>query len=235
MDSLFRFIVRYELVIYAILALGAIFALRSTFKAWSEMHRSVFGLEREISVQRLRLSGAALILLLMIGLSQFCLVSFVVPFLPANTFLSTPTANLLQTPATTLDANALATAAAGTPLPPPGSIGCVPGQLMITFPTPRQDIIGKITITGNVNIPDFGFYKYEFARQGNEDWTTIGAGNKINPDNQNPNSWDLGAWDPTALVPGDYQIRLVATDSQDKAPLPPCIVPVRIIGPTPTP
>lgn len=235
MDSLFRFIVRYELVIYAVLGLGAIFALRSTLKAWSEMHRSVFGLEREISVQRLRLSGAAVILLVMIALSQFCLVSFVVPFLPATTFLSTPTADLLQTPATTLDANALATAAAGTPLPPPGSIDCVPGKLMITFPAPRQEISSKITITGNVNIPDFGFYKYEFARQGNEDWTTIGAGNKLNPDNQNPNSWDLGAWDPTALVPGDYQIRLIVTDNLNNSPLPPCIVPVRIVGPTPTP
>lgn len=233
MDSLFRFIVKYELVIYAILGLGAIFALRSTLKAWNELHRSVFGLEKEISVQRLRLSGAALILLVMIGLSQFCLVSFVVPFLPAITFLSTPRANLLQQPESTLDANAKATALASTPLPPPGSIGCVPGTLIITFPAPGQEISSEITITGNVNIPNFGFYKYEFARQGNEDWTTIGAGNKLNEKKQDPNAWDLGRWNPTELVPGDYQIRLIATDNLNNSPLPPCIIPVRIIAPTP--
>jgi hypothetical protein len=234
-DSLFRFIVKYEIVIYAILGLGAVFALRATLKAWSELHRSVFGLEKEISVQRLRLSGAAVILLLMIGLSQFCLVSFVIPFLPATTFISTPTADLLQTPATTLDANARATAVAGTPLPPPGSIGCIPGKIIITFPAPSQEISSQITITGNVNIPNFGFYKYEFARQGSEEWTTIGAGDKLNKENQDPNSWNLGAWNPTALVPGDYQLRLVVTDNLNTSPFPPCIVPVRIVAPTPTP
>lgn len=235
MDSLFRFVVKYELVIYAILGLGAVFAIRSTLRAWNELHRSVFGLEKEISTQRLRLSGATVILLLMIGLSQFCLVSFVVPFLPARTFLFTPTANLLQTPATTLDANALATSIASTPLPPPGTVGCIPGKLVITFPAARQEISSQITITGNVNIPDFGFYKYEFARQGTEEWTTIGAGNKLNPGNQNPNSWDLGAWNPTELVPGDYQLRLVATNNVNVSPLSPCIVPVRIVAPTPAP
>lgn len=235
MDSLFRFIVKYEIVIYGVLGLGAVFAIRSTLKAWSELHRSVFGLEKEISVQRLRLSGATVILLLMIGLSQFCLVSFVVPFLPATTFLSTPTANLLQTPATTLDASARATALAGTPLPPPGSIGCVPGKLMITFPAPSQEISSEITITGNVDIPNFGFYKYEFAKQGTEDWTTIGAGNKLNENKQDPNSWDLGRWNPTELVPGDYQIRLVVTDNLNNSPMPPCIVPVRIVAPATTP
>jgi hypothetical protein len=234
-DSLFRFLVKYELVTYAIIGLGAIFAIRSTWKAWGELHRSVFGLEKELSVQRLRISGATVILLLMIGLSQFCLVSFVVPFLPATAFLLTPTANLLQTPESTLDASAAATAAAGTPLPPPGTTGCVPGQLIITFPVPGQEISGKINLTGNVNVPNFGFYKYEFARQGNQDWTTIGAGNKLNPDNEPLNSWTLGAWDPTELVPGDYQLRLIVTDNLGKSPLSPCIIPVRIVAPTPTP
>lgn len=239
MDSLFRFIVKYELVIYAILGLGMVFALRSTLKAWSELHRSVFGLEKEISLQRLRLSGGSFVLLLMIGLSQFCLASFVIPFLPAITFLHTPTADLLQKPVTTLDASAQATALASTPLPPPGSVGCVPGKLMITFPAPNQEISNLITITGNVNIPNFGFYKYEFASQGSEEWTTIGAGNQLNPPQdgvaQDPNSWNLGAWNPSALVPGDYQIRLIVTDTQNNSPMPPCVIPVRIIAPTPAP
>lgn len=232
MDSLFRFLVKYEIWVYIVLGLGAIFAVRSAWIAWGQWRTSVYGLEKELSQQRLRVSGAAVILLVMIGLSQFCLVSFVVPFLPGVTFLLTPTADLLQTPEFTLEPGA-ATASAGTPAPPPGTTGCVPGQLMITSPQPGEEIGGKTTLTGVINLPNFGYYKYEFALRGSEQWTTIGAGNVINPDKK-PDDWDLGAWDPTVLVPGDYEIRLIVTDNLGNV-LPPCVVPVRIIGPTPTP
>lgn len=225
MDSLFRFLVKYEIWVYAIVAVGGVFAVRSAWKAWSEWHASVYGLEKELSLQRVRISGAVVILLLMIGLSQFCLVSFVAPFLPGATFLTTPTADLLRTPVSTLEAGA-ATPEAGTPPPPPGTTGCVPGQLVITSPAPGEEISGKITLTGTVDLPDFGFYKYEFALQGSEQWTTIAAGNKIK------HNEELGAWDPTALVPGDYQLRLIVTDNLGNL-LPPCIVPVRVIAPTP--
>jgi hypothetical protein len=226
-DSLFRFLVKYEVWVYAALALGAIFAIRSAWIAWSEWRRSVYGLEKELSLQRVRISGAAVILLLMIGLSQFCLVSFVVPFLPGATFLLTPTADLLGTPVSTLEPG-VPTTEAGTPAPPPGTTGCIPGQLIITSPAPGEEIGGKITLIGTVDLPNYGFYKYEFAQQGSEQWTTIAAGNKILHDEE------LGAWDPTALVPGDYQLRLIVTDNLGNL-LPPCVVPVRLIAPTPTP
>ncbi len=229
MDSLFRFLVKYEIWVYLALALGAVFAIRSVWIAWSEWRRSVYGLEKELSLQRVRISGAAVLLLLLIGLSQFCLVSFVVPFLPGATFLLTPTADLLQTPVSTLEPGALTpTPQAGTPAPPPGTSGCVPGHLMITFPAAGQEISGKITLTGTVDVENYGYFKYEIASQGNEQWTTIGAGNTVKH-NEN-----LGNWDPTALVPGDYQLRLIVTDNLGKL-LPPCIVPVRIVAPTPTP
>lgn len=229
MDSLFRFLVKYEFIIYVILGLGALFVIRSATRAWVEFRRSVYGLEKELALQRLRVSGAVIVLLLMIGLSQFCLVSFVVPFLPAVTFRQTATADLLQTPQVTLDVAAAATAAASTPLPPPGTTDCVPGKLVITFPAAGQEITGKITLTGSVDVPNFGFYKYEFARQGSAQWTTIAAGNEVKHDEE------LGAWDPSELVPGDYQLRLVVTDNLNNSPLPACIVPVRIVAPVPTP
>jgi hypothetical protein len=225
-DSLFRFLVKYEFWVYLALALGAVFAIRSGWKAWSEWRRSVYGLERELSLQRVRISGAAIILLLMIGLSQFCLVSFVVPFLPGTTFLLTPTADLLQTPVSSLEPGA-PTPEAGTPAPPPGTTGCVPGQLMITFPIPGQEI-GNIQLQGTVDVENYGYYKYEYAQQGSELWTTIGAGNEIKHDET------LGAWNPSALVPGDYQLRLIVTDNLGNL-LPACIVPVRVVAPTPTP
>jgi hypothetical protein len=222
-DALFRFLVQYEVLVYLILTVGAVFAARSLWKAWSEWHSAVFGLEKELSFQKVRVSGALFILLIMIGLSQFCLVTFIVPFLPATTFRPTPTADLLQTPASTLSAADL-TAQVGTPLAPAGSVGCIPGQIIISSPKPGGEVQGKIILTGTVNVPNFGFYKYEYAPQGSETWATIAAGDKTVTEGE------LGAWDTSQLVPGDYQIRLLVTDNLGK-PLPACVLPVRVVAP----
>jgi len=226
-DALFRFLVQYESLAYLILTIGAVFAARSLWKAWVEWHSAVFGLEKELSFQKVRVSGALFILLIMIGLSQFCLVSFIVPFLPATTFRSTPTADLLQTPAATLSATDL-TAQIGTPAAPAGSVGCIPGQIMLSSPKPGGEVQGKIILTGTVNVPNFGFFKYEYAPQGSETWATIAAGDQIVTEGE------LGVWDTSQLVPGDYQIRLLVTDNVGK-PMPACILPVRVIAPVTTP
>lgn len=223
MDALFRFLVQYEAVVYIILTIGVFFAARSLWKAWREWHASVFGLEKELSFQKVRISGALFTLLIMIGLSQFCLVTFIVPFLPATTFRSTPTADLLQTPAATLSAAGL-TAQAGTPAAPAGTTGCIPGQIMLTSPKPGGEVQGKIILKGTVNVPSFGFFKYEYAPPGSETWATIAAGDKVVVDGE------LGAWDTSQLVPGDYKLRLLVTDNLGKA-LPACIVPVRVMAP----
>jgi len=226
-DSLFRFLVKYENWVYAALVLGGVFAVRSTWLAWSEWRRSVYGLEKELALQRVRTSGAVVILLLMIGLSLFCMVSFVVPFLPGAMFRPTPTVDLLTTPLATLNPGS-GTAGAVTSAPPAGSSGCVPGKLIITFPAPDAEISDNITVKGTVDMPNFGYFKYEFAQQGDEQWTTIGAGNTLKHDE------NLGSWDPTALPQGDYRLRLVVIDNLGNT-LTPCIVPVHVIGPTPTP
>ena len=223
MDALFRFLVQYEVLVYLILAIGAVFVARSLLKAWAEWRSAVFGLEKELSFQKVRVSGAFFILLVMIGLSQFCLVTFIVPFLPATTFLLTPTADLLQTPVATFSAEAL-TAQPGNPAAPVGLAGCIPGQIMISSPNPASDVQGKIVISGTVDVPNFGFFKYEYAPQGSESWSTIAAGDKTIRNGK------LGAWDTSQLVPGDYQLRLLVTDNLGKA-LPACIVPVHVIAP----
>jgi len=222
-DALFRFLVQNELSIYLILAIGVLLSARSLWKAWSEWRKSVFGLEKELSFQKIRVAGSLFILLAMVGLSQFCLVTFIVPFLPANTFRPTATADLLQTPEATRS-TAEQTAQPVVQATPTGIPGCIPGQLMITSPKPGDQVQGKIIITGSVNVQSFGFYKYEYAPLGSEIWATIAAGNTI------ISAGELGAWETSQLVPGDYQIRLVITDNLGK-PLPPCIVPVRVIAP----
>ncbi len=58
---------------------------------------------------------------------------------------------------------------------------------------------------------------------GSEEWMTIAAGNEIKIDGE------LNPWDTTSLTPGDYQLRLVATNNLGEA-LPPCIIPVRVLA-----
>jgi hypothetical protein len=109
----------------------------------------------------------------------------------------------------------------GSPVTPAGTVGCMPDQIMISSPKPGGDVTGKIILTGTVDVPNFGFYKYEYSPQGSETWATIAAGNQI------VHNGELGVWDTSQLVSGDYQIRLVVTDNLGKS-MPACIVPLHI-------
>ena len=95
---------------------------------------------------------------------------------------------------------------------------------MVSSPQPSGEVQGKIVISGTIDVPNFGFYKYEYAPQGSETWSTIAAGDKTIREGE------LGAWDTSQLTPGDYQLRLLVTDNLGKA-LPACIVPVHVIAP----
>uniref|UniRef100_A0A7C4PSI4 RCK C-terminal domain-containing protein n=1 Tax=Anaerolinea thermolimosa TaxID=229919 RepID=A0A7C4PSI4_9CHLR len=160
--------------------------------------------------------------LLMAG--ELILNTFLAPTLPAAAILPTPTANLLGTPTETLSLSIFSETAAPVETPTPEVGGCIPGQIMITFPEPGMEIRGQITLTGSADIPNFGFYKYEVSPLGAEQWTTISAGNAVVRDS------DLGRWDTRQLTPGDYLLRLVVTDNQGNA-FPPCVIAVRILAP----
>ncbi len=224
MEALLRFFREYETVIYLILGGGALISLRALLVAWSEWRLAVFSLEKELIFQRVRISGSLLILFLLIGLSQFCLVTFVAPYLPASALLATPTVSLTQAAGAFLQADTPSVSQTAPPAPPPGSIGCIADQLMFTFPQPGDEVKGKITLRATVNFPDLGFFKYEYAPTGSDAWMTIAA------DNQNKTDSELNLWDTSLLTPGDYQIRLVVTNNLGEV-LPPCIVPIRVLAP----
>ena len=80
-----------------------------------------------------------------------------------------------------------------------------------------------VEISGTVNVPNFGFYKYEFAVPGSELWATISADREVVKNDS------LGSWSTGTLVPGEYQLRLVVTDTQGQA-LPACVISVRVVG-----
>jgi len=74
-----------------------------------------------------------------------------------------------------------------------------------------------------VNIPNFGFYKYEYQMQGEDLWTPISAGNK-------PVIEDSfgGRWNTEQLEPGTYSLRLVVLDNQNNL-LQPCVIDVKVL------
>lgn len=230
MDALLQSLVKYEFFVYVVLGVGIVIALRRMSIAYGSMRTAVFGLERQLATRSFNSSLALMVVLSVLGLTVFCIASFIVPGRPGTLFRSTPTTDLLGTPQGTLPPE-LATALAATPASnelPFGAQGCVPGQIVVTRPEPGSDVSGIVDIVGTVDIPDFGFYKYEVAPQGSQNWATVSAGRE-------PVRNDvLGRWDTTALTPGDYQLRLIVSDNQGNQQTP-CIILLRVVPSTPGP
>lgn len=224
MVEFYRFLDTYEALIYILLAIGGLFSFRWLWRSWREWRIAVFSLEREFSSRRLARSTAISILIVILFCAEFFITSFILPGLPAGFFVSTPTLDFISTPTGTLSP-AMQTQFANAPVGTEAlSVsGCVPNQLSLTFPEAGDEISGSIELVGTVNIPNFGFYKYEVAPAASEVWATIAAGRAV------VNEGPLGLWDTTALTPGDYQLRLVVVDNQGTE-LPACIVPVRVIS-----
>ncbi len=226
MTAVLSFFVRLAPVIFSLLALGALFGLRRMVKARTEMRGAAYGLEREIAQRHINQAISALVLVGFLTFVEFALIVFMVPNIPALSRLATATINPLFTPTSTFLLTAKESVSPGTPVSTLAvmATGCIPGQIDITSPKAGDQIQGSITLKGTANIPNFGFYKYEFAPIGSDTWAAILANRKPVQDG------DLGNWDTTAVTTGDYQLRLVVTDNQGNE-LPACIVPVRIKAP----
>jgi hypothetical protein len=223
MTDLYRFLASYEALIYILLVVGGLFAFRWLWNSWREWQAAVYKLEREFALRRLGQSASVSTLVVLLLCVEFFMASFVIPGLPSEVFLSTPTLNVLATPTGTLSAEFMTQSAA---LPPPSAVttlGCIPDQVIITSPKPGEQVQGTVELIGTVNIPNLGFYKYELAPQGSDTWATISADRSV------VENGVLGRWDTAPLTPGDYQLRLVVTDNQGLS-LSPCIVPVRVMA-----
>ena len=226
MAAILHFFTNYAILIYLLLVIGMIFACRSLVRARLEMSESLYGLERETAHQHTSQAVTALSLIVFLGIAELGLTVFLVPNLPALSLLVTPTMNPLITPTNTIPPELLATIGGLTPVstPTPQTTGCIPGQIMITSPKPGDVVKGQVILVGTASIPNFGFYKYEFAPLGTDVWSTIQANNKVRQD------FELGRWDTSEVLQGDYNLRLVVLDNQGNA-LPPCIVPVQVAAP----
>jgi len=226
MAAILHFFTSYAILIYLLLAIGLMFAIRSLVRARREMGESLYGLERETAHRHTSLALAALSLIIFLTIAEIVLTIFLAPNLPAISMLVTPTMNPLITPQNTIPPELLATLGVFTPEATPTSqtTGCIPGQIMLTTPKPGDVIKSQVILVGTANIPNFGFYKYEFATIGTDVWFTIQANREVKQDGE------LGRWDTSEVSPGDYNLRLVVTNNQGDA-LPPCVVPVRVAAP----
>lgn len=224
MAAVLRFFVTYAPLIYLILALGLFLALRRLWLAQRETRQSVYGLERELSRRHMGQAIAALVIIGVLAFAELILAVFLMPVLPAAIVLSTPTINPLSTPTSLLSPDLLLTTLTPATTTTAVASGCIPGQIMITSPKPGDVLKGLVTLTGTADIPNIGYYKYEFSPLGTENWSTIQAAHKVVQDNQ------LGTWDTSGLVSGDYLLRLVVTDNQGQE-LPACVLQVRVAAP----
>lgn len=242
MDAFVGYARDYEMVIYAILGVFALWHVRQFVRAWDTLRGAAFGIERDLAQRKLSQAASMLVLALVIFVTQFSIVAYFAPALPDSLPLPTATLDLGATAITVVDFTPTAPVEAtpgaeitptlaATPLPTAGflgSSGCIEGQVIITQPLDGGEVSGVIDVVGTAKLDNFGFYKYEVARPGDTVWLSINAGDQQVEDGL------LGEWITTVLPAGDYLLRLVVVDNQGLS-LNPCIIRVRVLVPTPAP
>ena len=225
MGYVYRSLGTYEPLIYISLAILGLFVFRRMWVTWREWRDAVYTLEREFALGRLGRATAIGFLVLALFFVEFYIATFVAPSLPASDLMTTPTLDLLATPQATLlsgDATQAAIALATAPAQN-GMSGCVKDMNMITSPRSGEEVKAEVELVGTANIPNFGFYKYEFAPVGTQTWATISA------DRKPKNDESLGKWNTLSQSNGDYFLRLVITDNIGNS-LEPCVIAVRILN-----
>lgn len=223
MGYVYRSLDTYEPLIYISLAILGLFVFRRMWVMWREWRDAVYTLEREFALGRLGRATALGFLVLALFFVEFYIATFVAPSLPASDLMTTPTLDLLASPpATLLPINATQAALVTQPVQS-GMSGCITDQIMITSPRSGEDVSAVVDLIGTANVPNFGFYKYEIALEGTQNWATVSA------EREPKNNELLGKWNTLSLSNGNYFLRLVITDNVGNA-LEPCVISIRVLN-----
>lgn len=226
MEELLRFIANYEIGAYVIFALVILFNLRGVIEGLLSLRKANFRLEKEVAQKRLRSSVTIIALFLLFGISIFVLISVASIRFPGISRISTPTVDILATQPPSEGNSSVSQETMQAEKQTQTAIaltGCIPDQLEWIEPASGDEVSGSVELKGTVNVPNLGFYKYEYRNQTDELWTPISAGNK-------PVIEDLfaGKWNTEQLQPGTYALRLVVSDNQNNL-LKPCEIEVRVL------
>jgi hypothetical protein len=217
MKQALLFIEENQAWIYFVFLLIGLIYLRSTVRGLNELRAALFGLERE-SAQAKTTRAAAMLGLAVVGLATVFVVStFLAPGLPAAAPATPlPTVSFLET------IEPPGGFAGGGPFPSTpqalettDSSGCQNGTATISSPESGSRVSGVVTVEGTADIASFAFYKLEYRllRPG-EEWRAIYADTEPKADGV------LGTWDTSLREPGEYQFRLVVTDTAGNGPMP---------------
>ena len=102
MEQVLQFFRAYEIWIYIILGILAIWQVRKFALAWEELRGAFFGMEREAAQSRVNSAATMVVILIIMAVAEFTVVTFVVPTIPGANPLPTATLDLLATPTITL-------------------------------------------------------------------------------------------------------------------------------------
>ena len=213
MEYVIKFLADFEVPIYLILGIVAVVYLRRIVISLEEKRTAIFGLEREAAQRKVTAAASILILVGLMTILEFVVATFLAGELSQEPTFATPTIEVLTTPTTTLP-GPVPTDATPTPtLYPQAQIEgidsqCVNDILEIKSPAHDGEVSGVVEITGSVNTPSLGSYRYDFSTMGEPDWQTIAAGSGVRIDES------LGSWYTSDLAPGPYMLRLVALDNE---------------------
>jgi hypothetical protein len=226
MEGLIKFFIRAEVGIYLVAGLVLFIALMRLIKLSNEKKKTVFGLEQEIIAKKIHSTFTMVALSALMILAELFFVSYASVKYPNISIKNTPTVEVQATP--TISINAIQngpTPEVSSTGAQSNSEGCVKGQIEWLSPKAGDEVKGSIELKGTVNVSNLGFYKFEYHAVGEANWTTIAGANQAVI--EGPLG---GTWNSQNVTPGDYQLRIVAYDSQNNE-FPSCTISIRVVAP----
>lgn len=224
MTEALLFIEEYQTWIYLALGLAIFIYLRLSWRWYRSRRATIFSLEREQASARLTRSASLLALALVLLVSTFAATTFLGPAVPSGERPTPlPTVSLLASPSFAPDDGNPQTTATPLPTIVVDDAGCANPQATLTQPQTGESLTGIVEISGTADIPNFAFYKYEYiSLTPGAVWRAIQAGTLPTREAV------LGTWDTRLVIPGEYALRLVVTDTAGNAPQP-CVILVRVL------
>lgn len=213
-DALF-FFAQYQNWLYLLLGLGLGMYVVVGWRARVRWHKTPYGLEKEAAWLRLKAALAALLML-----------AALVIFVYVNDQVIVPNVNLRNaTPLPTLPPPT-ATPVRGRPVMVDSS-GCGNPNATLLAPQTGEALAGAYVVQGTARAEAFAFYTLEISGENTGgEWVPVVVGSVPVTEGE------LGNFDTSGYLPGEYALRLVVRDTTDHYP-PPCVIVITILPSSP--